>query len=95
MLMLFLTLERFEAELLDAEDAGVRPLGPVGHHGVDLLDGGPGRRLAEHRVVLQVHRGHAGGRGGAAGRAEEAGQRPLVCAESVDIITISQTDTII
>ena len=83
--MLFLTLERFEAELLDAEDAGVRPLGLVRHHGVDLLHGCPGRRLAEHRVVLQVHRGHAGGRGGAAGRAEEAGQRPLVCAGSVNI----------
>ena len=83
--MLFLTLERFEAELLDAEDAGVRALGLVRHHGVDLLDGCPGRRLAEHRVMLQVHRGHTGGRGGAPGRAEEAGQRPLVCAESVDI----------
>ena len=67
MLMQFLPLERFEAELLDAEDAGVRALGLVCHHGVDLLHGCPGRRLAEHRVMLQVHRGHAGGRGGAPG----------------------------
>ena len=71
--MLFLTLERFEAELLDAEDTGVRALRLVRHHGVDLLHGCPGRRLAEHRVMLQVHRGHAGGRGGAPGRAEDAG----------------------
>ena len=79
-----LAIKQFEVKLLDAEGAGVWLL-PLAHHGgVDLLHGGPGRRLAEHGVVAEVEvgRGHAGGRGGTSGLTEEGRYSSFVCAET-------------
>ena len=82
MLLFLFGIKHFKVKLLDAEAVGVWLVVPlVGDDGVDLLHSGPGWRMTEHGVVLDVIRCHAGGGRGSSSGSENFNQGSLVSAE--------------